>query len=769
MNYYLIVIVCMLSSALFGVQELPSTIAQLAPSGTVRPSPFRVLPGDIKGMVAQKLIHEHPTLIEPVNYALPNLGEIYSSALTSDGKMALIGYFDGTARLWDLSDPVSPKQQGVLSGHTHAIRSVALTQDGKVALTASINRPARLWDLSNPASPKQLTVLSSHAGAVSSVVALTADGKGALIGSWDGTVSLWDLSNLTSPKQQGVLSGHTDAISSIAFTQDGKIALTGSLDETARLWDLSNPSSPKLQGVLSGHTDAISSIAFAQDGKLALTGSLDGTARLWDLSNPSSPKLLTVLSEDSSVWSVALAQDGKVALTGAANGRVRLWDLGNLARIRTRILSGRTENVSSVALTPDGKGALTIDDVIAQFWDLIPRMPLEEVQKKITDDVLKQREKDRIKLLKVFDNPKKLLKLLKAIYGDSQLGAHRDLRNQAGETLLMKLIEYRDLYVDSAGIFDATVAANLLRYLVANSDVNAADDRGETALIKATKKSDLSDIKLLLDRGAHIFHKDTSGKSAFDYSRGKPEIEEFFVYKLWRTIGKPRGDVNARDVRGETLLIAATKRGDVDAVGSLLALDADPFIEDSTGATAFVYARGNPAMEHLFADKLKVAVRDLFPPRQMGVNSQDERGETALIAATKHRDSRGVASLLSQGADPFIQDATKKTALNYARGNSALEKLFAQALHQTVQNLFPPQEFDINVRNEQGETALIAATKRGDVAVVKSLLALDADPFMEDTNKKTALDYARGNPEMEQAFAEKLGVVVQELSAWFKS
>ena len=751
---------------LFSEYKSDPSITQLAPSGTVRPSPFRVLPGDIKGMVAQKLIHEHPTLIEPVNYALPNLGKIYSSALTSDGKMAIIGYSDGTARFWDLSDPASPKQFGILLGHTDMIWSAALSEDGKVALTGSEDGTARLWDLSDPASPKLRSVLSGHAGEVTSV-ALTADGKIALTGSTDTTARLWDLSKPASPKLAGLLSERS--IWSVGLTADGKVALTGFANGTARLWDLSAPSNPRQLGVLYGHTEMVRSVALAQDGKLALTGALDGTARLWDLSKPSSPKLAGLLSEDSSVWSVGLTADGKVALTGE-HGRVRLWDLRNLARIRSRVLSGQTGTVTSLALTPDGRIAFTGDNNgIAQFWDLIPPMPLEKVQTIITDDVLRQREEDRIELLKVFDNPQELLKLLKAIYGDSQLAAHRDLRNQAGETLLMKLIEYRDLYVDSAGIFDATVAANLLRYLVANSDVNAADDRGETALIKATKKSDLSDIKLLLDRGAHIFHKDTSGKSAFDYSRGKPEIEEFFVYKLWRTIGKPRGDVNARDVRGETLLIAATKRGDVDAVGSLLALDADPFIEDSTGATAFVYARGNPAMEHLFADKLKVAVRDLFPPKQMGVNAQDERGETALIAATKRRDSRGVASLLAQGADPFIQDTTKKTALDYARGNSALEKLFAQALHQTVQNLFPPQEFDINVRNEQGETALIAATKRGNVAVVKSLLALDADPFMEDKNKKTALDYARGNPEMEQAFAEKLGVGVQELSAWFKS
>ena len=321
-------------------------------------------------------------------------------------------------------------------------------------------------DLSNPASPKQLTVLSGHAGVVAAV-ALTANGKRALTGSWDGTARLWDLSNPSSPKQQGVLSGHSSEVPSVALTADGKLALTGSGDKTARLWDLSAPSSPRQLGVLYGHTEMVWSVALAQDGKLALTGAWDGTARLWDLSNPSSPKLLTVLSEYF-LEAVGLTADGKVALTGAGNGRVRLWDLRNLARIRSRILSGQTENQMSLvlALTPDGKVAFTGDDHgTARLWDLMPRMSLEEVQKIITDDVLRQREEDRTELLKVFDNPQELLKLLKAIYGDSQLGAHRNLRNQAGETLLMKLIEYRDLYVDSAGIFAATAAGTILRLL----------------------------------------------------------------------------------------------------------------------------------------------------------------------------------------------------------------------------------------------------------------------------------------------------------------
>ena len=77
-------------------------------------------------------------------------------ALTPDGKWALTGSWDRTARLWDLTNPESNPR--VLSGHTGTIYSVALTPDGKWALTGSQDNTARLWDLSNlGSSPRVLS------------------------------------------------------------------------------------------------------------------------------------------------------------------------------------------------------------------------------------------------------------------------------------------------------------------------------------------------------------------------------------------------------------------------------------------------------------------------------------------------------------------------------------------------------------------------------------------------------------------------------------
>ena len=61
-------------------------------------------------------------------------------------RWALTGSDDwGTSRLWDLTNAGSSSR--VLSGHTSAIDSVALTPDGKWALTGSDDNTARLWEL----------------------------------------------------------------------------------------------------------------------------------------------------------------------------------------------------------------------------------------------------------------------------------------------------------------------------------------------------------------------------------------------------------------------------------------------------------------------------------------------------------------------------------------------------------------------------------------------------------------------------------------------
>ena len=174
MNYYVLILTCLFGNSLFGMQKVGHS-ETLVPGGRSEITSYlHILPKDVEELVAQLLIHAHPALFPSVSRVLSGHTDlIFSVALTPDGRWALTGSRDNTARLWDLSNPGSSPR--VLSGHTDAINSVAITPDGKWALTGSQDNTARLWDLSNPGSSPR--VLSGHTGAIFSV-ALTPDGSG---------------------------------------------------------------------------------------------------------------------------------------------------------------------------------------------------------------------------------------------------------------------------------------------------------------------------------------------------------------------------------------------------------------------------------------------------------------------------------------------------------------------------------------------------------------------------------------------------------------
>ena len=68
-------------------------------------------------------------------------------------------------QLWDLANRGSSPR--VLAGHTHAIQSVALTPDGKCAVTGSEDNTARFWDLANVSSSPH--ILLGHSDVIWSV------------------------------------------------------------------------------------------------------------------------------------------------------------------------------------------------------------------------------------------------------------------------------------------------------------------------------------------------------------------------------------------------------------------------------------------------------------------------------------------------------------------------------------------------------------------------------------------------------------------------
>ena len=281
-------------------------------------------------------------------------GSVSSVAFSPDGKTALTGSVDNTARLWSLE---TGETLLTLKGHDSYVNSVQFSPDGKTALTGSVDNTARLWSLEAGGT---LLTLKGHDGSVSSV-AFSPDGKTALTGSVDNTARLW---SLETGKTLAILKGHGGPVYSAQFSPDGKTALTGSWDKTARLWSLETG---ETLAILKSHEDAVWSAQFSPDGKTVLTGSIDNTARLWSLETGET--LLTLKGHDSYVNSVQFSPDGKTALTGSVDNTARLWSLEAGGTLLT--LKGHDGSVSSVAFSPDGKTALTGSvDNTARLWSL---------------------------------------------------------------------------------------------------------------------------------------------------------------------------------------------------------------------------------------------------------------------------------------------------------------------------------------------------------------------------------------------------------------
>lgn len=279
----------------------------------------------------------------------------------------------------------------------------------------------------------------------------------------------------------------------------------------------------------------------------------------------------------------------------------------------------------------------------------------------------------------------------KPLEGDSSLiaavsGGHIDIVRQ--------LID-ANARVDAAGSNGETALKHALRkrymkivqILVeagAEFPWDEANSEGQNYLITAIKKGSFELVKTLIDQGGDINARgefepaaaNLGNRKRKEYSNTKGKVFDVtplltaiwhHKFKAARLLIDKGCRVNDLSTAGESPLMAAAEKGNLELIQLLLEKGADLNHNDYMGQTALHYAVKHDPATTSYINYLKDkshAVQKLID-LGMDVNAVDFNGNTPLHAAIKQGTLEEVKVLLANGADRHAKNFMGKTPLDY--------------------------------------------------------------------------------------------------------
>ena len=269
--------------------------------------------------------------------------------------------------------------------------------------------------------------------------------------------------------------------------------------------------------------------------------------------------------------------------------------------------------------------------------------------------------------------------------------------------------------------------AEAVRTLLADgADVNAPQPDGATALHWAAYRDDVETAELLIGGGANVNAANELGATPLWLAAGNGSAA--MVGRLLDAGADP----NVALPGGETPVMTAARTGNTDAVRMLAARGADVnVVEQSRGQSALMWAVAqghHDTVRVLIEQGADVSARSKVRRRLMHADSTNASqydqgimwnrgGYTPLLFAARHGDVEAAKPLVAAGAD--INDAAPTGASVLVVATHSGHTSFAQFAIEAGA--------DVNDAGA-GYNALHAAVLRGDLHVVKAVLARGIDP-----------------------------------------
>lgn len=293
--------------------------------------------------------------------------------------------------------------------------------------------------------------------------------------------------------------------------------------------------------------------------------------------------------------------------------------------------------------------------------------------------------------------------------------AYINAKDERGETAL--IYAFNSFYYSTNHLVAHPSLAIVKALIAAGANVNDVNGSGRTPLMLAAQRNSLDAVKILLAAGASIKTKDNKGRTVLMYDplyNYSPSVEVF------KTLMAAGADVNAIDENGQTPLMSAAHSAPIEVIKMLLEAGAEVNAKDKLGRTALMFAFYSSVGSSSTLNKTLVTKALIAA----GANVNDvnnDGGLTPLMCAVQQDAPLEIIKmLLEAGAKATISDKWGQTALIYAayKFNDSI-LAFNDSRLEVVRLLIAAG--GINIKDNQGQTALMIAKKAGHKAMVKLL------------------------------------------------
>ena len=261
---------------------------------------------------------------------------VYPLAISGDGQTVVSSSYDGTIKIWSLSDRQLLDYLGGQSWSSYPIAS-------NLGQTFPSNSSEQNIDDSKQGIGNLIQSLPGHSSGVSAL-AIGPHGNILASGGYDGSIALW---NLSTGEMLSKFSGHSGTVKPMIVSPDGSLLATGSTDKTLKLWNLNSGTLRHSFSVC----DPPVSIAIGADGETIVSGSTEGVLQIWQISTGELKHELT--GHAGLVRSLGISADGEMLASGSTEKTIKLWNLATGQLMNT--LTGHTDPMMAFTVKPDGE------------------------------------------------------------------------------------------------------------------------------------------------------------------------------------------------------------------------------------------------------------------------------------------------------------------------------------------------------------------------------------------------------------------------------